>query len=162
MSLPTENKYMSYRDAILKGNSINNCKNIKATAINRKTTIKQPTIKHCKECKYQCVIEQNDGDIYEYIILTLLEKPKGVIWSFETKYSKDKKQDFLCLNCSSYNLINCSVCGNVFNINSTTSAYDDPELKKAVDVCLQCNMYEACGICGYLGGATPCRWCRFM
>lgn len=156
MSLHTENKYISYRDAMLNGISVNPGKNIKTTPLNRKTNIK-----HCEECKYPCILEQNDGGVYKYIILTLLEKPKGVFF-FETKYSKDKKQDFLCLNCSSYNLINCSICGDVFNIKSTTSAYDDPELKKAVDVCLQCYMYEACGMCGYLGGATPCRWCRFM
>jgi hypothetical protein len=117
------------------------------------------SIKYCTKCNHPCILEQNDGSVYEYKILTIIKKSKEVI-SFGNNYLSEINKDFLCLNCSSYTAIKCSNCGDLFDINSTTSAYDDYRLKKPVDVCLQCYTYEACDTCGYLGGSSPCRWCR--
>ena len=142
---------MSYINS-LKETHINTCNN---TCINISIN-KNNTINECTECKHPCNIEKKEGCVCKFNILTLIDIPK------EVTYSKEENEKFLCLNCKIYNILNCSICGYLFNIKSITHAYNDHEFKQESNVCLQCYIYEACGICGYLGGSTPCIGCRFI
>jgi hypothetical protein len=77
MSLHSENKYMSYRDATLNCINVNTNKNIKIAYLNIKTNyVKKKSIKYCTKCNYPCILEQNDGSVYEYKILTIIKKSK--------------------------------------------------------------------------------------
>ena len=67
----------------------------------------------------------------------------------------------MCLKCQEQCIVGCKMCGEVFDYNSTTKAYEDSKLSIIVNVCKMCYMYEACSSCGYLCGANPCRWCRW-
>lgn len=54
----------------------------------------------------------------------------------------------------------CTICCKEFEIDNIRYGYRDLNLKMQVYVCKTCYDYEACSNCGYLGGASPCKWCR--
>ena len=98
---------MSYINS-LKETHINTCNN---TCINISIN-KNNTIKECTECKHPCNIEKKEGCVCKFNILTLIDIPK------EVTYSKEENEKFLCLNCKIYNILNCTICGYLFNIKS--------------------------------------------
>ena len=75
-------------------------------------------------------------------------------------YNKIKKEFFLCLYCSTNTVFCCGCCGDNFDVSSTVTAYTDINLNNEIIVCTTCYNYEACTQCRYLGGASPCRFCR--
>ena len=127
-------------------NTVNNCEN----------KIEKLRKKLCYICKKtSCNSEKTT-----FSNLSEKKPLEGEIW-VGRKYESKKYEEYVCGKCVS-KLIDCVICGDKFDNVSSTSGYNDPGLKKAVDVCLSCYSYEACYGCGYLGGASPCRWCRHM
>lgn len=118
---------------------------------------KEVTCCFCNE-SYKCEINTHYSIYYEMVKQI---PPEGTVW-FGNRYDKVERQRNVCLSCQNTNIINCNNCGELFNMASTVDAWNDPLLTKNVTVCVQCYSYEACTGCGYLGGASPCRWCRHM
>lgn len=72
-------------------------------------------------------------------------------------------EEFMCPECEidyDNGVSTCNICGKKFETEKMTYAYSTPELKKQVLVCGTCYDCEACSGCGYLAGASPCRWCQ--
>ena len=118
---------------------------------------KQELKKTCAMCKknYRCEEDEIPRVFYE---VKKIVPPKDTIF-FGSRYNKVKSEMFFCRDCAR-SVDSCSMCGKKFLHNSLQIAYDDPILSKMTEVCLSCYNLEACAGCGYLGGASPCRWCR--
>jgi hypothetical protein len=124
---------MSYIDALLKN----------------KSSVVLP--EECKLCfKKNCSLKK-----VEYYI-RVLNKLK----LYTKDYDYVLKQDFICLQCEELYLPRCVCCDKLFHIKSTLDAWDDAELTKSVIVCVKCYSNEACTLCRYLGGSSPCKYCR--
>ena len=117
------------------------------------------------ECQKTCLMCGKDylcdSDETRRVFYELSKKPyqDGFIFSSGTQYHETKNEMFMCRKCAT-SFASCEMCGKKFMYSSIRQAYDDPGLKKMSDVCLVCYEFEACSECGYLGGASPCRWCR--
>jgi len=118
---------------------------------------KKKEVHNCLLCHNDYLRDEDELKTVYYKI-TKQQPPEGTIF-FGRRYVKTKHEESICRRCANH-LISCQICGEKFNHRSTTYGYYDSNLKKQVDVCLQCYSYEACASCGYLGGASPCRWCR--
>ena len=113
--------------------------------------------KQCYLCKeqYSCDKDEKKTSFCQIFKET---PPEGEIW-FGNRYKTKKFDEFICRQCIK-RLITCIICGDIFDYNSITTAYNDPGLTKVVELCISCCNCEACSGCGYLAGASPCRWCR--
>lgn len=94
-----------------------------------------------------------------------LTKPPQKTMYCSTCHKKvyNEEEELMCYECEldyDNGYSTCGICGDKFEIQKMISAYDTPDLKKHVLVCNQCYQCEACVGCGYLAGASPCRWCR--
>jgi len=164
MSMNTQTSYLK---AFLKGNSGLKSFGVSPTVMIKRKELKkqtrnQITVKTCE--KISCVIcnsvylfHKNQAKTTFYEIKEK-KPPEGTMW-FGRRYDTNEHVEFICKGCVKH-LIPCIMCGKTFQQNSITTAYNDPGLQKTVDICLLCYSYEACSGCGYLAGASPCRWCR--
>jgi len=110
--------------------------------------------KKCFICKNKCFFKK----YFFYEIFT--KKDTNNIF-LSNKYYKKKFEEVLCNSCKTC-IVQCEMCDDKFLYSSVEEAYSDPKLKHNITVCLLCFSYEACSQCKYLGGSSPCRWCRFI
>lgn len=147
---------ISYMDALLKNNKLKNNELKKPTNDIFKVKQKKKSIQECPLCKNKYIFTNNLKTVYHKI--TKQQTPKKIKSSWH-KFNKTKHKELICKQCA-HNLIFCYICDKKFYHCSTTFGYNKPELKKLVNVCIKCYFLEACDYCGYLGGASPCRWFR--
>lgn len=77
-------------------------------------------------------------------------------------YKIIEKTKYMCQNCKEHNIMKCVYCDKDYLSNGILYAYSDALLTNTVEICRQCFVYEGCDSCGYLAGASPCRYCRGM
>ena len=104
------------------------------------------------EKNYQC-----DKNELPHIFYELSKKPEQEF--VINQKTEIKHETFICQQCEK-SIISCEMCGKKFLYYCVRQAFNDPKLKNVSVVCLTCFDLEACMVCGYLGGASPCRWCR--
>ena len=151
---------MSYIDALLRAPKITE---VNDTSKQVMLDVNIPLKKNqqstqCIFCLKKYYNYTNKPESYYIRVYKKLEKPQnGYI---KQDYDEVLKQDFVCFDCQHLYLIKCNCCDKLFHINSTVDAWDNSALTIRVSVCLTCFSNEACTSCGYLGGASPCRYCR--
>ena len=91
----------------------------------------KPQKYRCAECSREC------DEIINGILSSMYNK-------YENNYELIKYQAFLCLNCISYTIKSCHVCGQTFHESSLRNV----KSPSPVHVCTQCYEYEVCKSCG--------------
>ena len=144
---------MSYINALLRApKDINVDVNTKVMS-----TIKTKKLMQCTCClnKYNIDINEPLLKYYKHVV----QNPEDKTIYFK-KYDEVLKQEFVCLKCQQLYLNECNCCSKLFHIDSTVDGWEDSLLTINVIVCVKCFFNEACTSCRYLGGASPCRFCR--
>ncbi len=75
--------------------------------------------------------------------------------------TKLQKKEWVCKECEYNHFIICYMCSSLFIEQFVTTGWEDSNCTIEVTMCLKCEHTESCTQCGYLGGSSPCKDCRF-